>query len=86
MKTKKKFKVVRSPFGGVDERATHDAFVEFVGGRDRADRLFWIWKHSYEQTVYPSYLYKPVPREQVFREKAKREGFTDEEVDAFLSL
>lgn len=80
----KKFKTVPSPFGtGIDEQASTDAFVDYVGGRQRADQLSRIQKDS-----YPSQDWKGnrIPASQVFRTKAKNAGFTDEEVDALLSI
>jgi len=83
---KRKFRPVRSPFEvGVDEKATHEAFVAFVGGTDRADRLQRIWSNSYPG-IRTSAFAKPVTRTDVFRRKAKADGFTDSEIDALLSL
>lgn len=82
----KRFKPVPGPFGfGNDEQATQDAFVDFVGGSTRADKLSRISQNSYPHgTNDMDPYYKS--RAEVFRLKAKLEGFTDEEVDAFISL
>ena len=87
-KRKKRFQPVPSPFGvGNDEQATQDAFVEFVGGTRRADQLSRIAQNSYPHgTEMDRLMGHGLTREQVFRCKAKQEGFTDEEVDAFLML
>jgi hypothetical protein len=83
---KRKFKPVPSPFGvGVDEKATHEAFVAFVGSTDRADRLQRIWNNSYPG-IRASAFATPATKTDVFRRKAKAEGFTVPEIDAFLSL
>lgn len=83
---KRKFRPVPSPFGvGTDERATHQKFIEFIGGTERADRLLRIWKDSFPG-IRTSAFEKPPSKEQVFRRKAKAEGFTDGEIEAFLSL
>lgn len=75
-----------SPFGvGIDEKATHEAFVAFVGGTDRADRLQRIWNNSHPG-IRVSAFAKPATRADVFRKKAMAEGFTAPEIDAFLSL
>jgi len=84
-KRKKRFQPVPGPFGiGNDEQATQDAFVEFVGGTRRADQLSRIAKDSYPHGMLGSPYYQT--REEVLRLKAKNEGFTDKEVDAFLML
>jgi len=62
----------------VDEQKANDRFVRMVHGIRRADRMQEIWRNS-----YPS-LRKS--KEEVFRESAKREGFTDKQIDAFLML
>jgi hypothetical protein len=83
---KKIFKPVPGPFAiGNDERATQDTFVEFVGGRTRAERLQDICHNSYPTPFPPGDPYAKT-RHEVFRMKAKREGFTDAEIDAFLML
>ncbi len=61
--------------------------MEFVGGTRRADQLSRIAKDSYPHgTEMDRLMGHGMTREQVFRHKAKQEGFTDEEVDAFLML
>lgn len=85
----KTFKPVLSVFGGIDERATQDAFVDFVGGTGNADRLCVIWCNSYAcETEYDKLVKSPYykTREQVFRNKAISRGFKNAEVDAFLML
>lgn len=62
----------------VDEQEANDRFVRLVGGVRKADRLQQIWRNS-----YPSYRKS---REEVFREEAKREGFSDRAIEAFLKL
>jgi hypothetical protein len=61
-----------------DEQAENDAFVRMVGGVKRPDRMQVIWSNSYPQFKKS--------REEVFREKAKEEGFTDLQVNRFLDL
>lgn len=73
---KKRFEpIYHSPFGNrvLDERATHEAFEDYMGGVDRAFRILHVWQDSYNS------LHK-------FEIKAAREGFTENEIDAFLSL
>lgn len=64
---------VQGPFGGCDEQAETDAFERLVGGQTKGFRLMRIWGALY-------------PKEQVFRSFAKGEGYTDEQIDAFLHL
>ena len=82
----RKFRPVPSPFGfGRDEKATHEAFVAFVGGIDRADRLLTIWRNSYEG-IRPSPFARAATKVKMFRRKATAEGFRKREIEAFLSL
>ncbi len=83
---RRRFRSVPGPFDcGIDEQATQDAFVEYVGGRERAERLDSIWKNSYPGTSV--FWAKPaISKRGVFRKKAKREGFRDCHIDAFLTL
>ena len=62
----------------VTEQEANDRFVRMVHGIKRADRLQQIWNMS-----YPAYR---MSKEQVFRKNAEAEGFTDKQLDAFLSL
>jgi len=67
-----------------DEQQAHNDFEQLVGSRQRAERLFNLYKRSYPS---PSVISTEVTsRELVFRKKAKREGFTDTEIDALLNL
>lgn len=74
-----------------DERALINAFEDFVGGRERGFRLMRIHGNVRDNTK----LYESLPRyggekklteEQRFIEAAKRDGFTEEQAKAFLSL
>ena len=67
-----------------DEQAENDSFVRLVGGVKRADRMQQIWNMSYPQGNCG--LLKGKSKEEVFREKAKAEGFTDIQVNRFLDL
>jgi hypothetical protein len=62
----------------MDEQEANNRFVRLVGGVKRADRLQQIWSMS-----YPGYKKS---REEDFRERAKAEGFTDKQIEAFLKL
>jgi hypothetical protein len=64
--------------GCLTEQELNDKFVRMVGGVKKADRLQQIWNMS-----YPHYKKK---REEDFREKAKAEGYTDEQIEFFLKL
>ena len=87
MKKQKKFKVVPSPFGTLsyDEDATMRAFEEYVGGVRRAERLMYLWNNTYPG-IRVSVFDPPKSKSEIFRKKAKGEGFTDNEADAFLML
>lgn len=62
----------------MDEQEANNRFVRLVGGIKRADRLQQIWNNSFPQFN--------MTKQEVFREKAKSEGFTDLQIDAFLRL
>ena len=79
------FKLVPGPLGRPDEQATTDAFVDYVGGRARADRLFNIYKNSHEHGEM-SCLNPARTKAEVFRIRAHNVGFTDLEIDALLML
>ena len=81
---KKPFELVPGPFGRADERASHEAFEEYMGGRSRADQLFRIYQNSYPMPTHQ--IGVTLSSEEVFQHKAKREGFSQEEIDALLLL
>lgn len=81
----KPFKVIPGPFGGrKDEQATQDAMVEYVGGRHKAEQLSRIRNNSYPMPTHD--IWNPLSAREVFRIRAKKEGFTDLEIDAFESI
>jgi len=67
----------------MDEQEANDRFVRLVGGVKRADRLQQIWNMSFPHGMR---LCNYVSREDDFRRRAKAEGYTDREIDAFLNL
>lgn len=80
MKIQKNFKPVPG-----DERATHEAFVAYVGGVQRAERLSRIYSDSFPG-VKSSVFAKAPTKEEVFARKATAEGYTAKEISAYLSL
>ena len=84
---------VKSPFfsvlgvKAVDEQEANDRFVRLVGGVRKADRLQQIWNSSFPHGMeYDKLQGRYISREQDFRNKAKREGFSDRAIEAFLKL
>jgi hypothetical protein len=70
-----------------DEQADTDAFVEYVGGRDRADQLARIYGRSHPTGTQYDFLYgRGRTREQNFARAAKTTGFQDHEIAAFLTI
>ena len=57
-----------------------------VGGVQRAERLMWIWNESYPMPKAGPFWDNMIPKETVFRRRARREGYTDEQVQAFMEL
>lgn len=72
------------------EQDRHQAFEELCGGPTRAFRLLHIWQNTYDNRTewdrLGSGISKQEAKEQKFRRSAKREGYTDQEIDAFLEL
>jgi hypothetical protein len=65
-----------------------DKVVELVG-RNKMDELQKIWNRSYPRFCsipYGEEYPKNHTKEEVFKEDAKRNGFTNKEIDLFLSL
>jgi len=76
-------------FGGKDEKAMQEQFEELCGGVKRAERLMWIWNNSYQIGTKYDQVFKTGfhhTKRQVFDLKAKKEGFTDEQIQCFLEL
>ena len=68
----------------LNEKEKTEKFIRKVG-LERADRLQEIMNNSYPRTIW-NFGWRELSTEDVFREKAKREGFTDKEIDMFLEL
>ncbi len=74
---------VEGPFGGCDEQAEHNALWDMMG-RNRTERLARLWSNSYPckgPGVFDRY-----GKEDVWRRKAEREGYTDCEIAAFAHV
>jgi len=79
--------VVKNCFGGKDEQAMTDKFEELCGGVKKAQRLLYLWQNSYPVGDKLDMLYgRGLTKAQVFERAAKREGFTDEQIDYFYNL
>ena len=79
--------MIKNCFGGKDEQAMTDNFEELCGGVTKAQRLFFLWKHSDATGTKFDMLYGVgLTKSQVFERHAKREGFTDKQIDAFYNL
>ena len=83
--TKNPFVPVPSPFvsGKIDEQASTTLFEEYVGGVARAQQLLRILKTSYP---HREGLWNVISATELFRCRALREGFTEQECDALLVL
>lgn len=74
---------ILNPFGGRDEQAETDRFVQIMGGRREADQIDQLYRDSYP---YPTGLYSTCSKDDAFRDKAQRRGFTQDQIRAFLAL
>ena len=80
----KPFKPVPSPFGhGIDEQATIEAFKEYVGGNSRLESL---WRISRSSHPTPKFRGGQYTQREVFRSRAIHEGFTENEIDGYLTF
>lgn len=73
----------------MDEQEANDEFIGLVGGVRKADRLQQIWNSSYPHgTEYDKVFHRESykSKEEVFRERALREGYTKRQIEAFLNL
>ena len=83
----KKFQVIKDEWGRMDESATQEAFEFYVGGVKRAESLLHLWNTSYPIGTRYDFLYgRGKTKVDVFYNKAKSEGYTEEEIDAFMLL
>ena len=79
----KKFKAIPAPFGnGIDESATIDSFIDYVGGKHRLEMLSRIARNSYPMPKFNGQYTK----KEVFTQNAKRNGFTQNEIDGYLTF
>lgn len=74
---------IPGPFGGCDEKAETAAFEDLCGGAHKAGQLSRLWQNSTATPWPPGHRYYR-SRVDVFTGAAKREGFTDEQIEAFF--
>ncbi len=67
-----------------DEQTATYEFENMVGGTAKADELLRYWRNSYQCDMRPQG--KLHTREDVFERTAKRNGFTQEQIDRFYLL
>jgi hypothetical protein len=73
--------------GFMDEKEKTKKFEALLEETLRAGQLFGIWQNSYPVGTKYDFLFgKGKKREDVFRERARQEGFGDQEIEEFLSL
>lgn len=70
------------------ERERQDEFVNIVGGVQKAEQMSRISQNSYPCSTWIAERggHCKLSGEEVFRIKAKREGFTDKQINCFLKL
>ena len=66
------------------EQEQTDAFEALCGGQHKADRLFRIYQGSYPMHTHQLGVTRA--KADVFRRKARREGFTAKQAQALLNL
>ncbi len=78
----------KGPFGGCDEQAEHDALHAMMG-HSRAERLHRLWVTTFPATSFSPMEFSPRTGEgkaERWRERARRDGFTEEEIEAFAHV
>lgn len=69
------------------EMQKQDYFVEIVGGTNKAEQMSRISQNSYPQSSWSVKRgHHQLSGREIFRIKAKREGFTDKQINVYLSL
>lgn len=76
-----------------NEREQHQSFEDLCGGPNKAFRLMRLYQEcpNSSNLLYPNPSDAPKHwnvknKAQIFRDRAKREGYTDEQVNAYLDL
>ena len=70
---------------GVSQDA-HDYFGTALGV-SRAERLSYLWRETYDnRSAYDKLMGQGSTKEEKFRRWAGRAGYTDDEINAYLSL
>ncbi|RLI63942.1 MAG: hypothetical protein DRO67_04875 [Candidatus Asgardarchaeum californiense] len=80
---------VKNCFGGVDEQVSQDIFEEECGSVKKAMRLQYLWNNSYPMGTQYDKTFKTGryrSKGEVFVKKAMAEGYTEKQIDMFLSL
>lgn len=73
------------PFlGKQTEQERQDEFEDLCGGMAKAERLMKVWNDSYPTGMKHSRYYHS--REDNFRARAKGWGYTDCQIDMFMTL
>ncbi len=70
----------------IDEKEKNEKFETLWNGLVGTGRLMVIWRTSYPVGTKYAFLFgKGKKKEDVFRERARQEGFSDQEIEEFLS-
>jgi len=64
-----------------DEQAATDEYEDICGGRHNAERLFKLYCNSYASNGYYAKT-----KEEIFEDRAIREGFTKKQINALYRL
>ena len=79
----------KNEFGGIDERLAQEMFENACGGVKRAERLCYLCNNSYptgtlyDKTFKTGFYHSKIDN---FISKAKREGYTEKQINMFLEL
>lgn len=77
---------VKGPFGGCDEQAETDAFERLCGGHERGFRLLRLYQNCRADDVFLTVTRKARTKNENFRIAAESDGWTREQIAAFLHL
>lgn len=70
-----------------DEQAAHEEFEQLVGGPERGFRLMRLYESARQSASGNRFTLQKMPSaEEIFRKRAKQDGYTDKQITAFLNL
>lgn len=77
---------VKAELNKGETQAAHDIFGQLLGV-SRAEQLLHLYRETYDhRTEYDRLMGKGISKTEKFRKRARRDGYSDDEIEAFLLL